>query len=222
MQAPPDNGITVGPDGTIQIGGNVATPLGKRAQGEVELNLINTNEKIARLDEISARFDPKYLQLGERMGQTMAAWKDKLGMLDAGGQAALAEFAGFRQAAFADLNMTLKEMSGAAVTPQEAERQLLVLPNPGEGIFDGDSPAVFQRKMLNSVAFAKKAQARLHYLRMKGIPAGDDFGGISLDSMPKLIDKRAGELEKEYQGQGLPAGVVQGLVDQRLKTEFGI
>ncbi len=218
---PPKQGITIGPDGTVQIGGQ-ATPLGRKAQGEIETTLINTGERLGRLNEIEARFDPRYLQLGERLGQTVAGWKDKVGLLGEDEQAALADFSGFKQAAFADLNATLKELSGAAVTEQEATRQLAVLPNPGEGVFDGDSPAVFQRKLGNVVQFARSAQARLNYIRTQGLDPGKNFANIKLSQMPGLIDKRGKELEKEFLDQGLPPTTAQQLTDQQLRQEFGL
>jgi hypothetical protein len=223
QQVPPKQGITIGPDGTVQIGGS-GMSLGNKARGEVETQLVNLSGKMERLGQIQDSFDPRYLQVQERVGQAWNGIKDKLGQLGPEDQAALADFTGWKQAAFNDLNLTLKEMSGAAVTEQEAVRQLMVLPNPGESISDGDSPAVFQRKLNNAIGFTKKAYARLAYIRKNGLESGENFAGIKLDDMPKLADKRGKELEQQIKEQdpGLPPEMVQQLVMQMLAQEFGM
>lgn len=222
MTPPPRNGVTVSPDGTVQIGG-AATPLGKRAQGELETSLIDLGQRRDRIDQIVASFDPRYLQIGERLGQAVSTWADKFGQLDAAGQQSLADFTNFKQTSFNELTQTLKEMSGAAVTPQEAERQLLVLPNPGKGIFDGDSPVQFKAKMEGAAMFVRRAQARLNYIRTRGLDAGDDFAGIKLDDIPRMADARGREIESGLRKTqpGLTDAVYSQMAQQQVMREFG-
>jgi hypothetical protein len=218
--APSRQGITIGPDGTVQIGGTGAS-LGTKIRNDIETMLVDTGEKINRLGEISSKFRPEYLELSSRLGSEIAKWKDKIGQLGPEGQEALADFAGFKQSSFRDLTTTLQEMSGAAVTPQEAERMLLVLPNPGKGVFDGDSPAEFKRKLEESIAFSKKAYGRLAYIRQNGLQLDEKFAGIKLDDVPKLAQKRGKELERIFRQQGAPENAIQSLVMEQLAKEFG-
>jgi len=167
---------TAGGD-TIEIGGEA--PLTKPATSGVQERAINAAELGSRLAAIAADFKPEYLTVGRRL-QNM--WQSGLAKLDPkslneGDRKAMAEFATFKSRAYDNLNQLLKELSGAAVTPQEFERLKVSLPNPGTGIFDGDDPVTFEAKLNRASADANAALARYRFYQATGIPN-------SLDEIP--------------------------------------
>lgn len=234
QMVPPKSGmeITTNPDGTMsfrQGAGLGGSSLGNKARNDVETKIIDLDEKAARLGEIQQSFKPEYLQIMPQVGAAWSGLKDKFDMLGPEEQAALGDFAGFRQSAFNDLNQTLKEMSGAAVTPQEATRQLKVLPNPGEGIGDGDSPAEFKRKMDNMVRWTQLARARMAYVRANGLDVQTDnggnvtdFGGVRIEDVPDLIDQRGEEVVKQLVDGGMSPEEAEMLAMDQVRKEFGL
>lgn len=212
------------PDGTIvRMGGEPGgSGLQKPTQNKVEEAYLNTTERMARVNRIRDSFRPEFLQIGNRWGNLATAWKEKAGF-DASPQErqSLAEFSEFRSRAANDLNQTLKEMSGAAVTPQEAERLLKVIPNPGTGLFDGDSPTEFKAKMDDVFTDLRRAEARLNYIRRNGFDLSR-MKDIPLDQVPRLINERAGQIELELGSQGITGEQLQIEVRRRLAEEFGL
>jgi len=91
-------------------------------------------------------------------------------------------------------------------------------------VFDGDAPSVFKRKLDNSVSFAKKAYARLNHILRNGLDPGQNFAGIKLDDMPKIIDKRGKEIEAEIKARepDLPDATIQQMVMRQLSQEYGL
>lgn len=59
-----------------------------------------------------------------------------------------------------NLNQTIKDLTGAAMGVQEADRIIASLPNAGTDIFGGDSPTEFEAKLNNAVKQTKYALAR--------------------------------------------------------------
>jgi hypothetical protein len=111
------------------------------------------------------------------------------------------------------------------VTESEAGRFQGELPSPGTGIFDGDSPTEFAAKLQARQRDLRLALARKVYLLREGIRhdmASGNTGGISIDQMPRIIDKRGAELESQLIEQGLSPEQVQQQVDQQLRQEFGL
>ena len=66
--------------------------------------------------------------------------------------------------ALEDLNLTLRDMSGAAITPQEADRLRAAMPDP-----ERDSPSEFSAKYSDIVGSLQSAQQR--YLEQLGVAA---------------------------------------------------
>lgn len=212
------------PDGTtVRMGGEPSgSGLAKPTQNKVEEAYLNTTERVSRVGRIRESFKPEYLQIGTRWDALSTAWKEKAGFsASPEDRQALAEFSAFRSRAANDLTQTLKEMSGAAVTPQEAERLLTVIPNPGTGLFDGDSPTQFKAKMDDVYRDVRRAEARLNYIRKNGFDL-DRMKQIPLNDVPKLINERAGQLELEMGARGLQGEELEAAVRQRLAEEFGL
>ena len=138
----------------------------------------------------------------------------------------LGRFASFKAASVNNLNTILKELSGAAVTPQEYERIQSEQPVAGTGIFDGDDPTSFQAKLNRTTGSLKAVIARFNFMRSKGLNFDrnslDQF--LSLDDVPAAIEQRGQELERQLKAQNpnLDPSALENGVRTQLKREFGI
>ena len=148
--------------------------------------------------------------------------KDKVGALDEGSKTGLAEFAKFRRSSISNMNLYLNELSGAAITVQEGVRLRQALPDPGTGLFDGDSPTVFKAKLDDAVKQGKLALVRYHYATARGLdPLAS---GIDLADVPALIERRGAELEAAARAAdpALDEATLRLVVRDRLAREFGL
>lgn len=189
--APPRHGITIDKDGNIQIGGS-SGGMQKKTRNDIEADIVQFGARKQRLSQISAGWKPDYNKIVPRVGFAWDTLKDKFGTLDPNDQQQLQEFATFQQDALANINLTIKDITGAAMSNSEAGRIRLSEPDPGEGMFGGDGPAAFKAKLDNSLYKVDLAGARLNHLLENGIEyhTGDTggFAGISLDDMESIMD----------------------------------
>jgi hypothetical protein len=212
----------------LEAAGPANAGLGKEARNEVDKKEINTGEYIARLNSIKTKYDPSFQQIENRLGLKWAEWMDSF---KAGQKAvspeqrtALAKFSQYRQEALANMNQYIKEITGAAMTDAEAKRIIAALPNPGQGLFDGDSPTVFKAKLDNALKSSQLAVVRYRYLRSNGFSGPIDQSNFSLDNMQSVIEKRGAELEQGIRQQmpKIDPQSLQGEVAARLRKEFGL
>lgn len=203
-----------------------ASPLTRTTESAVQGEINTLLDQQARVARIGEYWRPEFQQLGSRLAAGWSAGMERLGFeLDPEQQQQLAEFTQSKAAALADLNRTLQELSGAAVTESEATRFQGELPSPGTGIFDGDSPTQFQAKLWARQRDLRLALARKVHLLKNGIEhniAGNNTGGISLDDMPGIIDARGAEIEAELVAQGVPAEQAEAQAAEQLRREFGL
>lgn len=193
-------GLSVGPDGTVQLtSGDASAPavLQKPTVNKIEEQIVNNAARLDRVRDIASSMDPKFLTYSYKAGNWLRSEKDKLGMADESDQAAIGEYTAFRSRAMGDLTQVLREMSGAAVTPQEAERQLKVIADAGS-----DSPAEFSTKLKETHRTVVKAMARLVRMRAMGMQPTFDregqvvsFNGQSLDDRVIKLTGKAGDPE---------------------------
>lgn len=190
------NGVQVitHPDGTTEtiVGGEGGTALTGPTANKVQERAINTAEMGSRIAGVMQNFKPEYQTVGTKLANWWRSGKAKFdpSSLGPGETKSLEEFVNFRSGAFENLSTTLKEMSGAAVTPQEYDRLVQSMPSPGSGMFngilDGDDPVTFKRKMDGVADRAQAALARYQYYQTIGIPS-------SLDQIPLTNVKKVGE-----------------------------
>lgn len=215
--------MRAGPDGTVLVsqGGNTDA-FGTAANNQLDQRSINAASILGRLEDTQANYTPELLQVQRRAIDVWARGKDKFGLASPEDQAAIAQMATFKTVAFDNLSQTLKEMSGAAVTPQEFERLKMSLPNPGTGIFDGDSPAQFDAKLNQSIKMQKMAIARFNLWKAQGSVGNPwDMGG--LNEMEAVIKVRAQEIAASFAQQGITdPGVLKEQVKAQLRRETGI
>ena len=219
-------GITVfGEDGNpiVQVGGS-GMGMGPAATNQYQQTLLGQSNQLARLSQIENSFRPEFLTFENKFGAWGAALAEKINpeLLDDADRQALTDFTAFKRDSFENLNQTIKEMSGQAITAQEGVRLQRQIPSPGEGIFDGDSPTQFRAKLLATIQLMRHAMMRANYASKHGL--SPLTAGIELADIPALTNKRGKEIERELR-QRYPdvddAGIKQ-LTAQNLAAEFGL
>lgn len=198
--------------------------LGKQGENQNDKEELGATGQLATLNSIKQSYNSKYLNIPTRFGLWGTALKDKFGALSDNDKKDLQGYATFRQASWHNLNRVLKDLSGTAVNKNEMQRQLLDLPNPGQGVFDGDSPAEFEAKLKGSIAFAQSAIARARFLRSKGFTGKPWESGVNVEDMPAIINQRGQEIEQQLK-QSNPNATpmqLQQATTRQIKQEFGI
>lgn len=216
--------VTTNPDGTVSLTqGRGAGGLQKPTMSKIEEKQLNSVDLLARLGNVKSGYKDEFLKLGPRFSALATSWKERTGVSTSKDeQAFLHDFSKFRRSALNNMNVTLKEMSGAAVTPQEYERIKTDFPNAGSGIFDGDSPTEFVAKTDSVIKDTKRALIRYHYARRMNMDPLKT--GIELADVDDLINRRGKELEAAAKKQNPNAdqNAIQLMVRDQIANEFGL
>jgi hypothetical protein len=191
--------------------------LSKPTVGQVEQGALSNADAITRLNNIQYSYKPEYQNIKYRGKQAWNTLVDKGVGLPETEKRQLAQYSQDKQNSLQNLNQTIKDITGAAMGVQEAERIIASLPNAGTGIFDGDSPTEFEAKLNNAVKQTKYALARKNYALKNGLK----WENTSLDSMPKIIQSRGKEIEKQYNLDPKDPATKQTVLRQ-LAAEFGV
>lgn len=191
--------------------------LSKTTAGDVEKSVITTADAVTRLNNIQFSYKPEYQNIGFRSKQAWNTLKDKVGTLSPAEKTQLTQYSQYRQNALQNLNQTIKDITGAAMGVQEADRIISTLPNAGTDIWSGDSPTEFEAKLNNAVAQTKYALARKNYALKKGL----NWETTPLDKMPNIINSRGSEIAKQYNlDPKKPADL--NTINRQLAAEFGV
>ena len=189
----------------------------KPTKGKLEETILSTGDAVTRLNSIQASNRPEYQTPKFKGIQELSTFKDKYLTLSPEEKNTLTNFSKYRQNTTQNLNQTIKDLTGAAMGIQEAERITSTLPNAGTGIFDGDSPTQFQAKLDNAIQQTKYALARKNYSLSKGLK----WEGIKLDDIPSIVNQRGKEIEKQYKLDPKDPATKK-TVERQLAAEFGI
>lgn len=212
--------VTTNPDGTVSIEQGRQN-MNSKTVSTLEEKVVNATEGLARISQISKSFKPEFQQIGSRWQAMTTAFKEKAGFEpDPDSKKQLTEFSTYKREALSNLNLYIKEITGAAMSIQEAERITRALPNPGTGLFDGDSPTEFQAKMASVQRELKGVVARANYALKNGL----DPKSIPLEKVPDLMRARMGQLQQEIQltRPDLAPDAANAEIKGRLLKEFGI
>lgn len=203
--------VTVYPPGAVAPGATT--------QNKIDEALLSSGSRLQRLNQIEQTYRPEFLQTKFRVAQNLVGLGEKLGREPSVQERQnLEAYSRFRQEAVRQLNEYINEMTGAAVGQgEEAARLKSGVPNPGSGLFDGDSPTEFLSKMNNSIRDLRLVEARLQYIKTKGFNIQD----VSLNEMPNIMRKRKDEIIKSFD---LDEAKVEDreILKNRLATEFGL
>lgn len=194
--------------------------LSKTTQGEVEKNVLSSAEAVGRLNSIYGSYKPEYLNIPFRLKQEWSGLASKFKDIPEADKKILVGYSTFKQNALQNLNKTIKDLTGAAMGVQEADRIIASLPNAGTTVFGGDSPQEFEAKLDNAVQQTKYALARQNYALKQGI-SKDAWEKYELSDMPSIVEKRADEIAKAYKlNKNDPKD--RQTIKRQVAAEFGI
>ena len=191
--------------------------LSKATKTKLEEELLTTGNAASRLAQIQSTFRPEYLNIKFRGQQEWASLKDKWIGLDPKEKSVLQAYSVYRQNSTNNLNQTIKDLTGAAMGVQEAERIIAGAPSAGTGVFDGDSPSTFEAKLNNQIKQIQYALARKQYSLKRGL----NWEATPLEKMPSIVNKRGEEIAEQFK---LNPDNQKDLntINRQLAAEFGI
>lgn len=194
-----------------------AVPLGKAAETKVDEGLLDTSATLMRLNGIRKQYKPEWSEFSTQAGMKLNQLGEKyLGVKVApAAQEKFKQYTQWRQKATNNLNLTIKSLTGAAMSDSEAERIKSTLPTAD------DSPSEFQAKMEGAEADTKMALARLTYIkRNRGMSIAD----IPLEAMPEVMRARDREIEGEVLRRypNMDPAERNDLIKRQLAQEFGL
>lgn len=212
-------------DTHVSVNTGQMTP-GKQAANRVDEDLIGMTRSLMQLDTIANQMKPEFQRFQDKAGFVGLKVKDSTVGLTNKEKQDLTEYSTYRRNAYNTLNEYIKTITGAAMSEAEANRIRKSMPDPGDGLFGGDSPTEFKAKLDDAIKSTKMSVARLAYIKRNGMSLEDGRGNavVPLDRMPQLINERGKALEGEIKTAqpGLDVKGVQKEVRRRLGVEFGL
>lgn len=164
-----------GTDVSVTLGDG-AQPLDKANIKAIQMEYIKGTRTLDTLEEIKASYRPEFQQIPTRINNLWLSGKEKLGANLSGDEVKqLQDFSIYRQNAINAVNNYIRDITGAQMSVAEAERLAKALPQPGVGIFDGDSPTVFKAKLDNAIRQIELIRQRNAYFLAKGIEPTFDY-----------------------------------------------
>ena len=215
--------IVTNPDGTTTVETGVATggELTRPVKTDVQKKILEANATYSDMKNTLAKYDDKFLKGRNKLGYGIDAFKEKwdLGNVSDADKEDLKEYTSFKRDSVSSLNNYIKQVTGAAMSAAEADRLMKAMPNPGTGLFDGDSPTEFKTKLDGVMRNLERAIARNSYVQKQGLRSINEVG---LEQMDGIIDARGDELMAELQAAGVPPEEIEAQVIQSLSDEFGV
>lgn len=202
-------------------GGNVTVEvdLGKKAQNDVDTALLNALAIKQQMHTIRSSYRPEYTEIATRANMAILRGREKLGnKLDPEEKRQLKQFHDWKVNSLGALNAYIKAMTGAALSEAEAKRLRAAFPDAGEGIFDGMGATEFESALDSVTKQFRQVEAKAHYIKKHGLSVDQ----VDFEDMPRIINQRGAELERQLAAQGVKAEELQGRVREALATEFGL
>jgi NACalpha-BTF3-like transcription factor len=200
---------------------------GKAGETKVDEGLLDTSNRLMRLNQIESLYKPQFQEIGTKIMSKYTSLKAMAGIpITNKDRKDLTEISKYRRNALENLNEYIRSVTGAVVNANEVPRLMGAMPNPGQGLFDGDDPVTFEAKKDDIIKMLKMAEARLAYIKRNGMSLDDGRGNpvIPLERMPQLINDRGKEIESQLKAQQPKADekALQRAVRRQLGIEFGL
>lgn len=221
--------ISSGQLGGVNIVNNMANPSGfgtngkpfdKKNARDVEAKVISTADQLVRLQRIESAFRPEFHSAMGRLERNVANFTDWLtgGDVSEQDRQLIEEFQNYSTTVYDHINQTLKELSGAAVTPQEAERQMKLLPDM-ESIFEG--PHVAMGKIKSGLQRTRYIMYRYNYWQNTG-GVGNPWDIATIGGIPEMIKREGKRLKRQYVSDGMDEAAAETAALTEVDRLFGI
>ena len=200
--------------------------LQKKTLGNVEDKILSAQASLGRLNRLSSEFDKSFVNIPGRLKATSLKVKDMLNLdLTPEETKWFDKFNTFQSDAYENINLYIKEITGAQMSELEANRLRRTLPDP-----ENMSPQTFMSKLKAVLRRAKEATARYNWVKRHGRILKDRNGNAKefLDSKGKsvelndIVDIRGAEIQKniEIANPQLNKSEIKSLVAKQLLKEF--
>lgn len=205
--------------------------LSKTTQGKIEQKVIDTSERASRLRSIAGAYESRFQQVGTRWTALKTGWKAKLKDVLPGtltkispeDRKLLDDYKTFKREAIENLNLYIKEITGAQMSEAEADRLTQAMPNPGKGLLDGDDPISFEAKLKGALRQANLANIRYAMLLKKGLDPAAIHALAKADIMPMTTVDVEGQMkQREQQIKTANPEITNDQLKDMLMSEFGI
>jgi len=214
--------ITAG-GATVRTG----VPMQKKTAASLEDKVISATNGLARVRSIKSSFRPEYQTVATRWDALKTAFQEKAAGIPAlewvgkqfgeGDRQLLRDFTVYKRRSIENLNLYIKEITGAQMSIQEAQRLTRGMPNPGKGLLDGDSPTEFYAKLIDVERSLKKATARYVYALKNGL----DPLAMNIDEIENVMSRRWGDVYNSLP-KDMDEVMRQAEADKRVAEEFGL
>ena len=162
--------VTTNPDGTTTIEMGGGSDMTHKTQGAIEEKLLGGQEQYQRMKTISDEFKPEFQEIGFRFQKAWTGIQARLGQdVPEKDKSSLIEFKKYQRKSIDNINLSIKEMTGAQMSEKEADRLRLAQPDPGEKWYQGDDPITFKAKIDDVLKGSRAAIARYTYYKNKGL-----------------------------------------------------
>ena len=144
----------------------------KKTTDDLQKGLVSSNENLARIENAADMFDPDYLTYQTKIEQSALKVAEKAGV-DIGetGREKITKVSKFKRNAIENLNLYIKEITGAQMSEAEADRLRKAVPDA-----ENDSPTEFKAKMDDAIMQLRKKQGRYAYALENGIEPESLYG----------------------------------------------
>ena len=222
------NGITyTATDGSIvQIGGSGGgggvgpQDLSGPTRNKLQESIVQATEGLDRLNRIGDSFDAKFLTVPGRLKGVALNAKSMAGGLfgdmSEDEKKYVTDFTTFRADAAKNLNLYIKEITGASMSVQEGSRIIKGAPDP-----ENDGPEAFMAKYKSSIKDVSRAVMRANWSLKNGIgvkSVADLSKVMPLDAIDYVYAQRANAIWQELGGK--PETKAQSV--KQANQEFGL
>ena len=200
VPVPTGQEITVDADGNVTIrSGDLLRGSGK-TENEIRANLHNSTRSLSRALRLRNQYQPIFQQMSGKLTGAYLSFIEKAGVgLSDEDKQYLADYTRFRRQGFESLNLYIKQITGAQMSEAEAERLTKAMPNPGSGVFSGDSPSAFETKLDDVINQLRIIRARSVWMLEKGMifPTGGAKFEISVEEMDGIMNGRFSQIAEQ-------------------------
>lgn len=205
--------------------------LAEAARNEVDKKLVGAVDALSRMQEIKRQFKPEYLTYDEKFKQYGISWLDSFEAtrkkLSPEELQRHAEYTEFRRSAVSNMNLYIKEITGAQMSEAEAVRLRKAIADA-----EKDGPTAFQAKLNGAIRESQLAIARYKWLRnTRGFTPRNDgndgdraAGMLPLPRFQRMIEDDTRKLFNQLRqaNPGADQRQIRGAVRQQIRTKYGI
>ena len=179
----------------ITYGKGAGKGLTKPTQAKIEKGILDDTEALMSIRAITKRFEGTFLTAGGKLNAAFIGLKSRfrLGTITPQDNDFYRRYSSFMSQSKRHVVKLLNQLSGAAITPEEAKRILTTIPDPGAtgitGILSGDDPLQYLAKLEEVQISLLSSIMRLHYYRNKGMIDPGEPNKIPTDQFGVSIKK---------------------------------